>query len=369
MPRSDDYSFGPFVPHLVQREDHPVISRGPIHSSIGERLSPVSEFLQKMPPPYRDDRMEVDRVVAMPPAITRPSPYGSVHRMTGLDQNDSQPPRIPSGFQSPYSPSQSNPGHGTIRSPPDPSGFPTRPNFPETNVRPQSSASDYPWDTSYQASPDRLDYEDQSSPKRSTITVPGPLGNKERSKRYRGGRDEFEGSVQYLQKPPRNVPEPRERDLPPLPLHLDNAEQDHVLTQVNQRLSQCAFDFVALYRFPIPIEPNKPAVQVAADKGWTEWAYLLKRLATKRKIPSHAIYQGQIKELTTVLDNSLEMRHATKPQPRALKDDRTVLQFISAGIQVGKMLKDASTMEYLDKLYRQTEKVIQEKSEPTQAYR
>lgn len=256
-----------------------------------------------------------------------------------------------------------------MRSLPDPPGFPSRPGFPEVSVQPQSSKSTYPWDTSYQFSQDHFDDDEFSSAKRSTITVAGPLEDERRSKRCRGGRDEFEGSVQYLQKPPRNVPEPHERDLPPLPIHLNNAEQDDVLTQVNQRLSQCAFDFVALYRFPIPIEPNKPAVLVATDKGWTEWAYLLKRLATKRKIPSHAIYQGQIKELTTVLDNSLQMRHATKPQPRALKDDRSVLQFISAGIQVGKMLKDASTMEYLDKLYQQTEKVIQERTEPPQAYR
>ena len=163
--------------------------------------------------------------------------------------------------------------------------------------------------------------------------------------------------------------DPHERDLPPLPVHLNESDQEDILTQVNQRLSQCAFDFIALYRFPIPIEPNKAAVQGAQDKAWTEWAYLLKRLAIKRKIPSHAIYQGQIKELTTVLDNSLEMRHTSKPQPRSLKDDRTVLQFISAGIQVGKILKDAGTMEDLDRLYQRTENLIQTRRAPSQAYR
>lgn len=340
-----------------------------MHPSIEDRLSPASEFLQSLPPPHRDDRMNMDRTVAMTPATSRPLSYGSVHRMANLDRCDDQQSRTPSAFQSSYSSSQPGSGYGSMPSLPDPPGFPSRPGFPEVSVQPQSSKSTYPWDTSYQFSQDHFDDDEFSSAKRSTITVAGPLEDERRSKRCRGGRDEFEGSVQYLQKPPRNVPEPHERDLPPLPIHLNNAEQDDVLTQVNQRLSQCAFDFVALYRFPIPIEPNKPAVLVATDKGWTEWAYLLKRLATKRKIPSHAIYQGQIKELTTVLDNSLQMRHATKPQPRALKDDRSVLQFISAGIQVGKMLKDASTMEYLDKLYQQTEKVIQERTEPPQAYR
>jgi hypothetical protein len=340
-----------------------------MHPSIENRLSPATEFLQSLPPPHRDDRMNMDRTVTMTPATSRPSSYGSVHRMANFDRCDDQQPRTSSDFQSPYSPSQIGPGYGSMRSPPDPSGFPSHSGFPGVDVRPLPSGTSYPWDTSYQFSQDHFDDDEQSSPKRSTITVAGPLEDERRSKRYRGGRDEFEGSVQYLQKPPRNVPEPRERDLPPLPISLVNVEQDDVLSQVNTRLSLCAFNFVALYSFPIPLEPNKPAVREATDKPWTEWAYLLKRLATKRKIPSHAIFQGQIKELTTVLDNSLQMRHATKPQPRPLKDDRTVLQFISAGIQVGKMLKDAATMEYLDKLYRQTEMVIQERTEPPQGYR
>ena len=304
--------------------------------------------------------------MGMLPPITRPAPYGALRRLPSFDRGESQLPRTPSEFQSAYSPSYPNADYGLMH-PPDASGHSSRPCYPNMDPRSQSSSSSYPWDTSHQFLPDRLEYDEASSTKRSTITVAGPSGDERRSKRYRGGRDEFDGSVQYLQKP-RTVPEPRERDLPPLPIHLDDKEQDVILSQVNKQLSQCAFDFIALYRFPIPIEPSKPAVQVAADKPWTEWAYLLKRLATKRKIPSHAIFQGQIKELTTVLDNSLEMRHATKPQPRPLKDDRTVLQFISAGIQVGRILKDAATMEYLDKLYQQTEKVIQTRKEPSLPY-
>lgn len=340
-----------------------------MHSSIGERLSPVSGFLQTLPSPHLDDRMELDRYLNVLPPGTGPLSYDSVHRVTSLGRGESQLPRTPAGFQTSYCSPQSSTSYGAIQPHPGPLGMTSRPRDLEINTRPLSSASDVPWETSFQFSQDRLDYSDQTSLKRDTITVAGPQGDERRSKRYRGGRDEFEGSVQYLQKPPWSVPEPRERDLPPLPVHLNNEEQDDVLTQVNKRLSQCAFDFVALYRFPIPLEPGKPAVQVAADKPWTEWAYLLKRLATKRKIPSHAIFCGQIKELTTVLDNSLEMRHATKPQPRPLKDDRTVLQFISAGIQVGKMLKDAASMEYMDKLYQQTEKVIQERKEPAPSYR
>lgn len=55
------------------------------------------------------------------------------------------------------------------------------------------------------------------------------------------------------------------------------------------------------------------------------------------------------------------MRHAAKHQSRPLKDDRNILQLISAGIQVAKILKDALAMEVLDQLYITTERQIQER--------
>ena len=131
------------------------------------------------------------------------------------------------------------------------------------------------------------------------------------------------------------------------------------MSQVNDRLSQCAFDFIAKYQFPIPLEADKRPVRVPADREWTEWVYLLKRLATKRRVPARVLYNGQIKQLVTVLENSLEMRHAAKHQSRPLKDDRNVLQLISAGLQVAKILKDAACMEFLDSLYVHTERKIQ----------
>ncbi|KAL2057116.1 hypothetical protein ABVK25_002855 [Lepraria finkii] len=295
--------------------------------------------------------------------ISPPAGHSSSHSSSGSlgspDRGSGLLSGTSSSFQSPYSPSSSIASYEAVRSPP---GSAPGHSQADTNMQPQSSASTYPWETGFQFSQDVLDPTGDRSSSRGTITVHGSKGDKRRSKTYRGGRDEFEGSIQFLEKPRRAAPEHREQDLPLLPIHLDQGEQDSVLSQVNRRLSQCAFDWVAEYRFPIPLEPNRPAVQTASDKEWTEWNYLIKRLATKRKIPTLAVYNGQIKELTTVLDNALEMRHTTKPQARPLKDDRHVLQFISAGIQVGKMLKDAATMEYLDKLYQQTERVIHERS-------
>ncbi|ELR10202.1 hypothetical protein VC83_03002 [Pseudogymnoascus destructans] len=174
-------------------------------------------------------------------------------------------------------------------------------------------------------------------------------------------RDEFDGPHQLLPRPPSGYLE-QDRDLPHLPTNLVVQEQDIILTRVNERLSHCAFDFVAKYEFPIPIDSKMRPVERPEDREWTEWVYLLKRLATKRRIPARVLYNGQIKQFVTILENSLEMRHAARNQSRPLKDDRNILQLISAGIQVAKLLRDADSMCYLDQLYVATEKQIQERS-------
>ncbi|MCJ1478037.1 hypothetical protein MMC13_006712 [Lambiella insularis] len=179
------------------------------------------------------------------------------------------------------------------------------------------------------------------------------------SQRRPSNRDEFDGPHQFLMMPASDVLAAQEQNLPHLPTNLLVNEQDNILLQVNDCLSNCAFNFVAKYQFPIPLEPDKRPVSTAADREWNEWVFLLKRLATKRRIPARVLYNGQIKQLMTVLENSLEMRHAAKHQSRPLKDDRNVLQLISAGIQVAKILKDASCMKFLDDLYVNTENRIQ----------
>lgn len=189
-----------------------------------------------------------------------------------------------------------------------------------------------------------------------SVPMPGLDGH---SPRRSTNRDEFDGPHQFLHPPPAGVVAAQERDLPHVPTNLLVQEQDDVLSRVNDRLSQCAFDFIAKYQFPIPLEMDKRPVQVPSDREWTEWVFLLKRLATKRRIPARVLYNGQIKQLVTVLENSLEMRHAAKHQSRPIKDDRNVLQLISAGLQVAKILKDAACMEYMDQMYLQTERVIQ----------
>ena len=214
--------------------------------------------------------------------------------------------------------------------------------------------------------PDPMQLHESQTFPRDASTIQTSLGRsqsqaKSHHHRRPGNQDEFDGPHQFLERPPQAVIALQERELPSVPTHLSVQEQDGVLNSVNDRLSQCAFDFVAKYQFPIPLEPDKRPVNRASDREWTEWVYLLKRLATKRRIPARVLYNGQIKQLVTVLENSLEMRHAAKHQSRPSKDDRNVLQLISAGIQVAKILKDASTMEFLDDLYGKTEHTIRER--------
>ncbi|KAF3770184.1 hypothetical protein M406DRAFT_335904 [Cryphonectria parasitica EP155] len=212
------------------------------------------------------------------------------------------------------------------------------------------------------ASPSLSDY---SMGESTGTTPPGKhktSSNGKRSQRRPSNRDEFDGPHQFLQRPPPEYIAMQERELPHLPTNLLVQEQDSVLSQVNDRLSQCAYDFVAKYQFPIPLTQDMRPVERPHDREWTEWVYLLKRLATKRRIPARVLYNGQIKQFVTILENSLEMRHAAKHQSRPLKDDRNILQLISAGIQVAKILKDAQAMDYLDRLYISTEQQIQERA-------
>ena len=228
----------------------------------------------------------------------------------------------------------------------------------DSESRLRTSPDHYAWEADSPTSRGSAEYVRESPLSRGSGSRPKSEG-KCHSQRRPSNRDEFDGPSQFLDRPPTDVVAAQERELPHVPTNLYVQEQDDVLSQVNDRLSQCAFDFIAKYQFPIPLEPDKRPVRVPADREWTEWVYLLKRLATKRRIPARLLYNGQIKQLVTVLENSLEMRHAAKHQSRPLKDDRNVLQLISAGIQVAKILKDATCLEFLDKLYLQTETVIQ----------
>ncbi|KAK4947807.1 hypothetical protein LTR10_013315 [Elasticomyces elasticus] len=192
----------------------------------------------------------------------------------------------------------------------------------------------------------------------------GELGRPGRyhTRRRPFNQDEFDGPSQLLPLPVPQQEHARSQALPALPVHLSAEEQDQITLQVNDILSRCAFHFVAKYQFPIPLERDKPRVRTPEDREWTEWAYLLKRLATKRRIPARVLYDNQIKQFVTTLENSIAVRQNSRDQqPRSSRDDRYMLQLVSAGSQVARILMDSLSMEQLDALYRQTESMILER--------
>ena len=226
--------------------------------------------------------------------------------------------------------------------------------------QPQISQGHYPREPDSPSSQEQMEYTMESPDRRGSDRSSGA---KYHTQRKPSNRDEFDGPHQLLNPPSPRALAGQERELPHLPTNLDIQEQDDILAQVNEILSKCAYDFVARYQFPIPLEPDKRQVRVPSDREWTEWVYLLKRLATKRRIPARVLYHNQIKQLVTILENSLEMRHAATHQTRPVKDDRNVLQLISAGTQVAKILKDPTAMERLSMLYIRTDNHIQERLE------
>lgn len=115
---------------------------------------------------------------------------------------------------------------------------------------------------------------EQAVPGRSeTLPASFPKEDQRRDATY----DEFDGPHQFLDRPSTQTGILGEHDLPRAETHLLAQEQDIVLGKINDRLSQCAFDFVAKYQFPIPLEQDKRPIRIASDREWNEWVFLLKR--------------------------------------------------------------------------------------------
>ncbi len=180
-----------------------------------------------------------------------------------------------------------------------------------------------------------------------------------RSQQQSSNRDKFDRSHQFLDRSFVKVVTAQKQNLSHLSMNLYVNEQDEILSQVNDHLSKCVFDFVAKFQFSISLKLNKRSVEISANREWTKWIYLLKRLAIKRRILTRVLFHDQIKQLIIVLKNFLKMQHAVKHQSRLLKDDWNVLQLISVELQMTQILKNVVCMKLLDNLYVQIEIKIQ----------
>jgi hypothetical protein len=75
------------------------------------------------------------------------------------------------------------------------------------------------------------------------------------------------------------------------------------------------------------------------------------------------LFDNQIKQFVTTLENSIVVRQNPKGnlQTGTPKDDRHILQLISAATHVAKILMDSWSMKQLDDLYTSVESVILER--------
>lgn len=229
---------------------------------------------------------------------------------------------------------------------------------PNLSLRRQSQES-YVYQSESPTSRSYTEYEVESNSRRSSDM--GRSTPRYHTRRRPFNQDEFDGPSQLLPLPLPQNELARSQDLLSLPVNLHVQEQDEILQHVNDVLSQCAYHFIAKYQFPIPLERDKPRVRSATDRDWTEWAYLLKRLATKRRIPARVLFDNQIKQFVTTLENSIAARQNRDQQNRTPRDDRYILQLISSATQVARILMDSQAMDQLDTLYNNTESAILER--------
>jgi hypothetical protein len=84
-------------------------------------------------------------------------------------------------------------------------------------------------------------------------------------------QDEFDDPHQLLPRPPPESVVEQDRDIPRLPTNQVVQKQDLILNRVDNRLLQCAFNFVAKYQLPIPICSAMRAMERLEDREWAEW--------------------------------------------------------------------------------------------------
>jgi len=133
--------------------------------------------------------------------------------------------------------------------------------------------------------------------------------------------------------------------LPELDVTLSIEAQDGIISELEQILSTCMYNFFAAYAFPIPTDSSKKLVRKPSDRAWHEWLELAVALCEKRMIPKVFLHNERIKEFATTLRNSGEIRHVYSNQDRSPKSDMGILQLISAAVHVAQIIKDAEGMD------------------------
>lgn len=157
-------------------------------------------------------------------------------------------------------------------------------------------------------------------------------------------------------------------ELPLLQISLSKRKQRKVLRLASRHLSKCALGFCNRYQLPnTVIQGMEPGEQPflarnlgrkrASNYGWAEFVFLLKFLIAEQQIPLDALDSDLGAHFRAVLHASLGVDDVLR-HPDPLRDDRTILRVLSAGIQVASMLKDEKAIDKLRRLLMKTERTM-----------
>ncbi|KAM0257935.1 hypothetical protein ACHAQJ_004093 [Trichoderma viride] len=211
-----------------------------------------------------------------------------------------------------------------------------------------------------------------------TVEAPISPGQKWQSKMKQDSqRQREEDWHQLLERPPPDVPL-EGKEISRVSTSLTKWEQETILIQINDYLSTCVFNFFDRHQLPISLLQNTRSgegpkgrefvVQKENQEGtledcdWDEWVSRLKFLMDKQLIPAETLHQSLATQFETVLDSSLGIHYGFKQLEDSLLDDGNILEVISAGILVAKMLDDPFATGELKELYGKTEAMIESRT-------
>ena len=197
---------------------------------------------------------------------------------------------------------------------------------------------------------------------RTSLVRPEPVN----LRKLAGNSDAFCGPHQILERPPSYNPAGFERNLPVLSATLSVDERVDLFHRLNKCLCKTAFDFVAKWQLPIPLEPDRKPVSTSEDREWLEWIDLLKALSRSKSISPRALHGRRINDLDCVLERAQIPVSATRSGLIWPADDRYILQLISASTQVAYLLQDALALGEFDSMYDKTELLMQERRKATE---
>lgn len=172
----------------------------------------------------------------------------------------------------------------------------------------------------------------------------------------------------HVSSPPAENAALNREELPLLPTSLSKRKQRKVLRQASRHLSKCALEFCNRHQLPNTViqgmEPRERPFLArnlgrkrASAYGWVEFVFLLKFLIVEQQIPLEAFDRDLGAHFRAVLHASLGVDDVLR-HPEPLRDDRTILRILSAGVQVASMLNDEKARDKLRRLLMKTERTM-----------